>query len=277
MCMYRYDGQMCIQDDFIPTWTAGQPDLVTVVNSYAPGGRGLDAIYHFENNSTTSSYPVYDGHGNTVSTIVKNGSSFTVGNARTYDVWGGVRTGATTGGPDSRYCGNLGHKQDDETGLIYMRARYYEPGTGRFVSEDPGRNGGNWYAYANQQPTSYIDNNGKMFLLDFIFSFVDRAKYTASQIAFFVNQMQTVAGMSVARIMTGQLKEAVEFLKMGVETGEINNPEIIEALEKLGENPDIWQKVYITLVGRGELTGEEYEILIHLFSSICSAYSESTH
>gem|GEM_PF-6689855 len=34
------------------------------------------------------------------------------------------------------YCANLGHKQDDESGLIYIRARYYEPGSGRFISQD---------------------------------------------------------------------------------------------------------------------------------------------
>jgi hypothetical protein len=42
-----------------------------------------------------------------------------VGNERSYDVWGGVRSGAATGGPKGRYCANLGHVQDDESGLIY--------------------------------------------------------------------------------------------------------------------------------------------------------------
>ena len=60
-------------------------------------------------------------------------------NQRSYGAWGEVRQGATTGGPRARYCGNLGHIQDDETGLIYMRARYYEASSGRFISEDPGQ------------------------------------------------------------------------------------------------------------------------------------------
>jgi hypothetical protein len=42
-----------------------------------------------------------------------------------------------------------------------MRARWYDPAVGRFISEDPGRNGGNWYAYALLNPTNSVDRNGK--------------------------------------------------------------------------------------------------------------------
>lgn len=30
-----------------------------------------------------------------------------------------------------------GHVRDEETGLFYMRARYYDPRVGRFISPDP--------------------------------------------------------------------------------------------------------------------------------------------
>jgi hypothetical protein len=42
-----------------------------------------------------------------------------------------------------------------------MRARYYEPWTGRFLSEDPAKNGVNWYAYCDSSPTNNVDFNGK--------------------------------------------------------------------------------------------------------------------
>jgi RHS repeat-associated protein len=58
------------------------------------------------------------------------------------------------------YCANLGH-QEDETGFIYMRARYYEPTTGRFISEDPARDGVNWYLYADGNPVNRVDADGK--------------------------------------------------------------------------------------------------------------------
>ncbi|MFM9872985.1 MAG: RHS repeat-associated core domain-containing protein [Fimbriimonadaceae bacterium] len=117
--------------------------------------------------SPTLAYPLYDTHGNMVATQTKNtgGTSWSIGDERSNDVWGGVRSGAATGGPKGRYVANLGHVQDDESGLIYMRARYYEPESGRFVSEDPAMDGGNWYAYARNMPTIFGDFSGKSPIL----------------------------------------------------------------------------------------------------------------
>ena len=79
-----------------------------------------------------------------------------------YDAWGAVRSQQSGGDPTLRYCGGLGHKQDDESGLVYMRARYYEPTSGRFVSEDPGRSGGNWSTYCGNDPINHSDYSGKL-------------------------------------------------------------------------------------------------------------------
>jgi RHS repeat-associated protein len=56
-----------------------------------------------------------------------------------------------------------GREWDDETGLYYYRARYYDPKIGRFLSEDPiGFAGGdvNLYAYVWNNPTRYLDPFG---------------------------------------------------------------------------------------------------------------------
>ena len=42
-----------------------------------------------------------------IPTVSWSGAGFTTSNIRTYDVWGGVRTGATIGGPKGRYVANL--------------------------------------------------------------------------------------------------------------------------------------------------------------------------
>ncbi len=71
-----------------------------------------------------------------------------------YDVFGTVRaqTGATT---EWSYTG----EQNDPTGLEYLRARYYDASTGRFLSQDPlpllQR-----YAYANDNPANLVDPSG---------------------------------------------------------------------------------------------------------------------
>ncbi len=130
-------------------------------SDFALGARGIDAISVTTGTGTTISYPIYDAHGNMISTLSKAGAGYTFTAERSYDAWGVLRLGAQTGDPKVRYCANLGHKQDDESGLVYMRARYYEPGSGRFVSEDSRRSGSNWFAYCSNNPVSRFDPNGK--------------------------------------------------------------------------------------------------------------------
>jgi RHS repeat-associated protein len=106
-------------------------------------------------------YPLYDAHGNMVATLHRSGmGSFGLSDSRSYDAWGSVRLGNATGDPKHAYCASLGHVKDDESGLTYMRARYYESSTGRFISEDPEGDGFNWYVYCGNNPISYVDGTG---------------------------------------------------------------------------------------------------------------------
>ena len=52
--------------------------------------------------------------------------------------------------------------QTDPNGLLYMRARYYNPYICRFINPDPiGFAGGlNWYVYADGNPVNYLDPFG---------------------------------------------------------------------------------------------------------------------
>ena len=159
---YRYDGQMGMEDiDYAPG------GAVSKITDYGIGARGIDGIYVTQNGSTTANYPIYDAHGNMISTLSHQGTgSYATAALRTFDAWGQIRIGAQTGDPKGRYCASLGHKQDDESGLVYMRARYYEPGSGRFVSEDPGMQGSDWFAYCGNNPVSRLDHSGKDYILD---------------------------------------------------------------------------------------------------------------
>jgi RHS repeat-associated protein len=96
-----------------------------------------------------------------VSTLSYSGSSASLSNQRAFDAWGNIRNSDTSGDPKGRYCASLGHRADDESGLTYMRARYYDPGCGRLTSEDPSMDGRNWLTYAGNAPTSLADASGK--------------------------------------------------------------------------------------------------------------------
>ncbi len=48
-------------------------------------------------------------------------------------------------------------------GLYYYGARYYDPSIGRFITEDPVRQGNNWYIYCGNNPLRYIDPTGLRF------------------------------------------------------------------------------------------------------------------
>ncbi len=83
----------------------------------------------------------------------------TITASRKYDVYGAIRSG-DSGTSAHKFVGALGHPSEDNTGLIYMQARYMDPVTGRFVSEDPAAHGVNWYVYASNAPTSKADKTG---------------------------------------------------------------------------------------------------------------------
>ena len=57
------------------------------------------------------------------------------------------------------YCGEY---YDAESGFIYLRNRYYEPSIGRFITEDPVRDGTNWYVYCENNPVMYTDPTGHL-------------------------------------------------------------------------------------------------------------------
>ena len=111
---YRYDGQMGIED----VWDDGTDELVT---RYGIGARGIEVVSLLPLSanescrgegagggaSETFGFPVYDTHGNMLATLGRSGSSFTLGNEQSYDVWGSVRSGSSS--EQQGYVANLGH------------------------------------------------------------------------------------------------------------------------------------------------------------------------
>ena len=78
-----------------------------------------------------------------------------------YDAFGQIK--ARTGAVVPAF-GFTGREYDQESGLYFFRARYYDPAAGRFISADPiGLAGGtNLYVYVQNNPINVIDPLGLM-------------------------------------------------------------------------------------------------------------------
>jgi RHS repeat-associated protein len=123
--------------------------------TYLVGPRGPEC--RRDDVAGTIRWYVYDGMGSVVGEVAPYG---TLTRSQSFDVYGCVRTSSGAATTKHKFVGALGHPSDDETGLIYMQARHYEPVCGRFVSEDPAADGVNWYAYASSNPANAVDPSG---------------------------------------------------------------------------------------------------------------------
>ena len=107
-------------------------------------------------------YYQYDGLGSVRSLTDRKGMTKGL---YAYDAFGNPLITASTVDNDFQYTGE---QVDDETGLIYLRSRYYDPEIGRFISRDsfPGFDTStqslNRYTYVQNNPVRYTDPSGKV-------------------------------------------------------------------------------------------------------------------
>jgi RHS repeat-associated protein len=107
-------------------------------------------------------YYQYDGQGSVRSLTDRKGMTRGL---YAYDAFGKPLISASPVDNDFQYTGE---QVDDETGLIYLRSRYYDPETGRFISRDPfagfdtNSQSLNRYTYVQNNPVVYSDPSGKV-------------------------------------------------------------------------------------------------------------------
>ncbi len=118
-------------------------------------GRGLLAM------ATSSGRYCYHFNG-TASTVAITDMNQNIVNSYAYDPFGQIIAQQETIPQPFKYVGQYG-VMAEPNGLYYMRARYYDPSVGRFISEDPlGFGGGdvNLYAYVRGNPVTFVDPFG---------------------------------------------------------------------------------------------------------------------
>ncbi len=131
----EYDGASTLRASY----------LTTLGNGELPGTPLETTV------GSTRTFPLLDGVG---SVTAFTDSSGAVSSAFSYTAYG-----SPVGSSSGTYAyGTYGY--DSATGLYFARARYYDPASGRFLSEDPMR-GANAYLYADATPVLRFDPTGK--------------------------------------------------------------------------------------------------------------------
>ena len=139
------------------TWDTAELELPLILSNgadsvvYGPGGMPVEQI----NSGGTVTYLHHDQQG---STRLLTGSTGTVTGSTTFDAYGN-KTEST--GTSTTPLGWDGQYTSSDTGLVYLRAREYDPSTAQFLSVDPAVSlTREPYVYAGDNPLSYRDRSG---------------------------------------------------------------------------------------------------------------------
>ena len=124
-------------------------------------GTNLVAKYNYRNGEKSEyTYYTQNAHGDVVNLTDETGK---VTKTYTYDAFGVEKNIDENDTNAFRYCGEY---FDKETGTIYLRARYYNPSNGRFISRDSyaGKLNDplslNLYTYCQNNPLIFTDPSG---------------------------------------------------------------------------------------------------------------------
>jgi RHS repeat-associated protein len=113
---------------------------------------------------SSSGIPSYLHHDQLGSTRLITSQTGAHAGSFTYSPYGTL-TAST--GTVTTPLGYAGQYTDPQAGLVYLRARYYDPSTGQFLTRDPlEAQTRQPYSYAGDNPTNYTDPTGKWFGLD---------------------------------------------------------------------------------------------------------------
>lgn len=151
-----------------------EADSLNNITRYYIYGLGLLAI-------VTPSDQVYCYHFNAIgSTIAMTDQTQAMVNKYAYDPFGNIVNQVEAVSQPFRFVGQFG-VMTEPNGFYYMRARYYDPDVGRFISEDPaGFEGGdvNLITYVQNNPVNLVDPLG-----------LDWAYFQASGQLWYVNKL----------------------------------------------------------------------------------------
>ena len=165
---YRYDAlgrRLEVNDDGVVRrfvysgWNLrNEFDGTNALRATYVAGLFPDSVYEIVRDGTRY-YPLFDGVGSV--TTLTDATGAAVGRVR-YSAFGVPQSSGVT----ENAVSFTGHQFDAATGLVYARARYYDPTLGRFLSQDP-EPAVNPYAYAFNAPLEFTDPTGRAALTEY--------------------------------------------------------------------------------------------------------------
>ncbi|MCX6271199.1 MAG: S-layer homology domain-containing protein [Bacteroidetes bacterium] len=179
--------------------------------------------------ANATNYYISDFRGSIVA-MTDESTSATITQKYQYDEFGKILQISESNYNPFRYVGKYGVMYEDSLNY-FMRARYYDPEIGRFMSEDPIYSG-NKYPYSSNNPINFIDYDGQFFvaclvvlgvayigteIADALFNFVDNSHELSNtkQTAELMIPKKTDEGISLAQKIPAQYnstaKSAVKF------------------------------------------------------------------
>lgn len=115
------------------------------------------------------SVKTYFDHG-LKNTDAQSSVSGAVSAVREYDAFGNVVSLSGAWVSQFGNAGRFGYQEDGDSGLKLLGHRYYDSGTGRFLTRDPAKDGRNWYGYCGNSPVGAVDPEGLMSLYRWIYT-----------------------------------------------------------------------------------------------------------
>jgi len=179
----------------------------------------LTSVYH------------YDGLG---STRLLSNLSGAVTDRYTYTAFGESDTAGTSGNNSGSTDNNYlytGEQRDPNLGFYYLRARYMDPGAGRFVSQDSWMGNSSdplslhKYGYANFNPVMGVDPSGMFTLTQMMTATNIQSVLTTTAVSYGTNIAQDIAlqyiifGDVTSGFIRDSLLDVTNFMPAGVKKG----------------------------------------------------------
>lgn len=165
---YHYDQSGRLLVELINETRYGDTDVSKSLK-YLYDESGIIGVQYTSGANTNTYYYLRNLLGDVIGIYNTSGTKVV---GYTYDAWGNCTIDSLTTNYDLAHDNPIryrGYYYDEDTGLYYLNARYYNPEWRRFISPDDTSyldyktpNGLNLYCYCNNDPINYADPSGHL-------------------------------------------------------------------------------------------------------------------